>query len=183
MSKEILDPLAEENIPKFNYLSRPYIALLVGGATRRNSFTTAVAADLGRKVSRLAESAGGSILLTTSRRTEKDARDALINSISVPMELHDWTSNGDNPYLIYLAIADIIFVTGDSISMCSEACATEKPVYIYSLHCKMNSKHKRFHKQLFNLGYARPMPDNMENWHHQPLNSARKIAEAIYRNF
>jgi hypothetical protein len=39
----------------------------------------------------------------------------------------------DNPYLAYLALADVIVVTGESESMLAEAAATGKPVYIYPL--------------------------------------------------
>src|SRR5262249_31412508 len=37
------------------------------------------------------------------------------------------------PYLAYLALADVIIVTGESESMLAEAAATGKPVYIYPL--------------------------------------------------
>ncbi|RMD60849.1 MAG: hypothetical protein D6826_11390, partial [Alphaproteobacteria bacterium] len=37
----------------------------------------------------------------------------------------------ENPYLGYLALADVLVVTGESESMLSEAAATGKPVYIY----------------------------------------------------
>jgi mitochondrial fission protein ELM1 len=38
-----------------------------------------------------------------------------------------------NPYLAFLALADVIIVTGESESMLAEAAATGKPVYIYPL--------------------------------------------------
>ena len=39
-----------------------------------------------------------------------------------------WDGTGDNPYFAYLALADALLVTADSVSMVSEAAATGKPV-------------------------------------------------------
>jgi hypothetical protein len=48
--------------------------------------------------------------------------------------LYEWQPDqSENPYLAYLALADILIVTGESESMLAEAAATGKPVYIYPL--------------------------------------------------
>jgi mitochondrial fission protein ELM1 len=45
-----------------------------------------------------------------------------------------WQPTGkENPYLGYVATADVLVVTGDSESMLAEAVASGKPVYIYPL--------------------------------------------------
>jgi hypothetical protein len=45
-----------------------------------------------------------------------------------------WTPQPtENPYFGFLGLADSIIVTGDSMSMVAEACATRKPVYIFDL--------------------------------------------------
>ena len=44
-----------------------------------------------------------------------------------------WRGAGENPYFGYLALADAIVVTGDSVSMTSEACASGKPVYVAAM--------------------------------------------------
>jgi hypothetical protein len=50
----------------------------------------------------------------------------------VPGELFRWRHGAaDNPYLGFLALADSIIVTGDSVSMLIEACVTGKPVHIH----------------------------------------------------
>ncbi|MCH8836078.1 MAG: mitochondrial fission ELM1 family protein, partial [Proteobacteria bacterium] len=54
---------------RFADLPRPWIALIVGGSTRRRTFTDAMARDLGRAASAMAADAGGALLVTTSRRT------------------------------------------------------------------------------------------------------------------
>ena len=48
----------------------------------------------------------------------------------VPHRLHRWGDAGANPYAGMLAWADAVVVTGDSVSMLSEALATSVPVFI-----------------------------------------------------
>ena len=78
-----------------------------------------------------------------------------------------------------LALADAIVVSGDSVSMCSEACATPAPVYIYAPDDITTPKHRRLHQELYKLGLARPFLGRFDNWAHKPLNSSVEIASAI----
>ncbi len=119
--------------PRLKELPRPLIALIVGGAARPYCLDADAAARLGAEASALAARAGGSLLVTTSRRTPPAAVDALFAAISVPAFRHRWTGGDDNPYLAYLALADRFVVTGDSASMLSETCATGKPVFVFDL--------------------------------------------------
>jgi mitochondrial fission protein ELM1 len=119
--------------PRFAGLPRPWIALLVGGSAGPWTFGAAAGARLGRAASALA-AAGGSLLATTSARTGPAALTALRQAIDRPCHLHLWRKDApDNPYFGYLALADALIVTGDSISMLTEACATGKPVHIFDL--------------------------------------------------
>jgi hypothetical protein len=81
----------------------------------------------------MASAAGGSLLITTSARTPAATIAALAAVVAhQPNHFFQWSPNAvDNPYFGYLALADAIVVTGDSISMLTEACATRKPVYIF----------------------------------------------------
>lgn len=163
---------------RFEHLPKPWIALIVGGSTRRRRFTAVMASELGRMASAMAQETGGSLLITTSRRTGA-AADKLYAEITVPSFNFRWGDNGDNPYMGYLAEADASIVTGDSISMCSEACATDKPVYIYAPKPLITTKHARFHQSLYQEGYARPLTGIYEEWTHPPLNAANDIAAII----
>jgi hypothetical protein len=164
-------------------LPRPFIAVLVGGATHSKPFPPSRAAELGRSVARLAKNAGGSVLLATSRRTGAAAEHALLAEIPEPRATFLWGQGGDNPYSGFLALADAVVVTGDSVSMCSEACATEGPVYIFAPEGMASVKHRRLHAELIALGMARPLaPDTVfEQWRHPALNPANDVARAIDR--
>lgn len=110
----------------------PYLALLVGGSSGPYIFDARAASHLARQASALARSRGASLLVTTSARTSQEAALALAAEIDVPAQIHRWRPEGtDNPYLGYLALAQEIIVTGDSMSMLSEACFTGKPVHIF----------------------------------------------------
>ena len=163
---------------RFADLPRPWIALIVGGSTRRRTFTDAMARELGRAASAMAAEAGGALLVTTSRRTGAAAR-ALLGEIAVPQRVYRWGDEGENPYYGYLAVADAVIVTGDSVSMCSEACATTGPVYIYAPKALSTAKHARLHSELFEKGYARPLAGRLETWTHAPLNPAGDVARAV----
>ena len=163
---------------RFAGLPRPWIALIVGGSTRRRTFTDAMARELGRAASAMAADAGGALLVTTSRRTGAAAQ-ALLGEIAVPKRVYRWGDEGENPYYGYLAVADAVIVTGDSVSMCSEACATTGPVYIYAPEALITAKHARLHSELFEKGYARPLAGRLETWTHAPLNPAEDVARAV----
>ena len=113
---------------------RPWIMLLVGGATARHELTPDQADRLGTEVRAFAERLHGTVFATTSRRTGHAAAEALAASLRQRHSVYAWRPDqADNPYLGYLALADLLIVTGESESMLAEAVATEKPVYIYPL--------------------------------------------------
>ncbi len=113
---------------------RPWIMLLVGGATARHELTPDQADRLGAEVRAFAERLPGTVFATTSRRTGQAAAEALASSLGPRHSVYAWRPDrADNPYLGYLALADLLVVTGESESMLAEAVATEKPVYIYPL--------------------------------------------------
>lgn len=118
--------------PRLAHLPRPLLAVLIGGNSGPYLFDQRAAERLGRQASQMARAAGGSLLVTTSARTPRPASEALAAAIDCPVHLFRWTADASaNPYLGYLALADALIVTGDSVAMLSEACATRKPVYIF----------------------------------------------------
>ncbi|MDA1091180.1 MAG: mitochondrial fission ELM1 family protein [Proteobacteria bacterium] len=165
---------------RFDGLPKPWVALIVGGSTRRKRFTPAMARELGARASKMALLAGGSLLVSTSRRTGA-ATETLIDAITAPRRIFRWDTDAeqDNPYYGYLALADAVIVTGDSVSMCTEACAGTGPVYIYAPPALSVAKHARLHEELYQLGYARPLAGDVEPWSHPPLNPALAVAAEI----
>jgi mitochondrial fission protein ELM1 len=163
------------------HLPRPWLAVLVGGCTRRREFPPDLARQLGHQVSVLAGRAGGSALLTTSRRTGRGAERRLLSAVDEPRFVHRWEAGGDNPFLGMIGLADAVVVTGESTSMCTEATLCPGPVYIWSPPGWAADKHVRLHQELFEAGYARPLDGVAElgGWSHPPLNPAADVAAAI----
>ena len=118
--------------PRLAALPRPRIAVIAGGDSGPTIFGRKAAARLARQAGALARERGGSLLVTTSARTAPAAVEALAAGIEAPAHFYRWRrDDDDNPYYGYLALADAIIVTADSISMLTEACATGKPVYMF----------------------------------------------------
>lgn len=123
---------AERWAPRLAHLPRPYVTVLVGGSSGPYVFDEVAAARLGREASALARRLGGSVLVSTSARTNANAVDALFAAVDAPAYLHRWAPGGEqNPYLGFLGLADRLIVTGDSISMIAEAVATGRPVEMF----------------------------------------------------
>jgi mitochondrial fission protein ELM1 len=161
------------------HLPRPYLVVVVGGATKERAFGPERGRQLAAGIAALHERMGGSILLTTSRRTTADLADALTQDLAQPHYVFRWQAGAENPYLGFLALADAIVVTGDSMNMCSEACANGGPVYIFSPPGLVNAKHARLHATLFSMDYARPLGAEGPPWTHRPLNVATDVAAEI----
>lgn len=132
VSAERLAGAAQAWRPRLAHLPGPFVTVLVGGSSGPYRFDAAAATRLGREASVLARQLGGSVLVTTSARTPATATEALFHAIDAPAYLHRWAPGGtDNPYFGFVGLADRLVVTGDSISMIAEACATGKPVHLF----------------------------------------------------
>ena len=115
-------------------LAGPYTAVIVGGDSGPFTFGKKAALRLAKEVNALVNASGGSALVTTSSRTDTDAAKILQENLQIPHNFFHWAKDAqDNPYFAWLGLAQQIVVTGDSISMLSEACATAKPVYLFDL--------------------------------------------------
>jgi mitochondrial fission protein ELM1 len=170
---------------RFAALKRPFLALVVGGSTKSTDFTAAMASELGRQASVLAEQMGATILVTTSRRTGEAQTQALMQALPTPGYSYLWHPDGkpqDNPYFGFLALADAVVVTGDSVSMVSEACASAASVYVYAPKGLTTPKHDRLLNHLYGLGMAEPLGRHpFSRWDRPRLNAAQEVAALIHR--
>ncbi len=115
-------------------LPRPLTAVLVGGATRPFRFGAHEARQLAADLLALRRREGGSLYLTTSRRTGAEAEAALVAALDGQAVIHRFRQGGgDNPYLGLLAHADRFVVTGDSVSMMVEVVRLGRPLAIWPL--------------------------------------------------
>ena len=160
-------------------LLTPRIAVMIGGSTRKHTFTDAMALELITAAERAADDVGGSLMVTTSRRTGR-AVDTIEMALTGAHVLHRWDSDDDNPYVGFLALASAIIVTGESVSMCSEACATGRPVYLFAPPGLISTKHARLHSNLIAGAHARMFNGTVDlGWQPEQLDVASEIAAEI----
>jgi mitochondrial fission protein ELM1 len=160
-------------------LPHPLIAVLLGGESQAFSFPPDHAAAFGTALARLARDSGGSLLVTPSRRTAPESLRALSAAIAETSHFL-WDGTGDNPYHAFLALADAIVVTEDSVNMVTEAAGTGKPVYVQRL--KGNSRRLRhFHALMRERGATRPFAGKLESWSYPPINDTELVASAVRR--
>lgn len=160
----------------FKKYPHPRLSLLVGGATKNNPFTLDMAKQLMDYIQALKPA---SVLVTTSRRTPLEIVAYLKKQLPTETTyFYTFGCSDKNPYFGLIACADMIMVTGDSMSMCSECCSTSVPVFIFAPDAMMSAKHKRFHQSLYQNGYALPAGAPLQKVKGN-FNPADEIAERI----
>lgn len=140
-SDEALRRAAAEWKSELAHLPGPKTAVIVGGNSGSCRFTPESAADLAAQANAHAKNQEGSLLVTTSSRTPKDAADRLIAALDVPHAAYRWDATATrNPYFGFLALADDFLVTSDSASMAAEAISTGKPVRLFDVPIRLRSR-------------------------------------------
>ena len=162
-----------------DHLPHPRIAVLIGGSNKYYRLTPAVMRQLADRLKGLTTMHGAGLMVTTSRRTgvenEKALRAALADTATV-----FWDGQGDNPYFAYLGLADEIVVTCDSVSMCSEAASTGKPVHVVQLEGG-SAKFNEFHANMRHQGHTRIFDGNLPDWQPVRLDDTALVAAEVRR--
>jgi mitochondrial fission protein ELM1 len=164
--------------PLFADLPRPLAAVLIGGNNGVYTLNEERFSTLCDQLAALARRGIG-LAITPSRRTAPDAAQTLREHLK-GLPAFVWDGNGDNPYFGMLAVADVILVTVDSVSMVSEAASTGKPVHVIDLDGG-SPKFKRFHQAMREAGMTRPFTGAIEQWDYTPLDDTARAAAEIRR--
>ncbi|HEY8289547.1 MAG TPA: mitochondrial fission ELM1 family protein, partial [Acetobacteraceae bacterium] len=153
---------------RFAAFRRPLVAVLLGGSNGRYRLETSAAATLAGQLVSMAQRDQVSIVVTPSRRTDP-AVTSLLRDALTPLGGWVWDFDGENPYFGMLALADMIIVTQDSVSMISEASATGAPVMIATLPGK-SRRQKLFLETLMQEDRIRLFEGRFTLWPVNPLN-------------
>jgi len=165
--------------PRLLHLRRPLVAVLVGGSNGRFRFAESEALELAMKLAAMISHDKVGMVITPSRRTG-DAQVAILKRILEPMGAYIWDMTGENPYFGFLALADAIVVTMDSISMVSEAIATKAPVLVETLPGK-SRRIGLFARMLEQQQRVRPFVAKLETWPVEPLDDTDWAAAEMLR--
>jgi uncharacterized protein len=160
-------------------LPAPRVAALIGGVSKAFDLSSERASEMARLIRQGVEDAGGSLLMTFSRRTPDNAR-ALLTARLRDLPGVIWDGEGPNPYFAFLAAADFILVTEDSANMAAEAASTGKPVFILKMDGQ-SPKFSLFHRELEERGAARPFNGTLHRWTYSALDETDRAAREVLR--
>jgi mitochondrial fission protein ELM1 len=164
---------------------KPIVSALIGGDVDKNHmFNMDEAREFGTQINREVKRLGASLLITNSPRITVPVWRELLATATQGIDqvyVHDCRAKEGNPFAAMLGFADVIAVTGDSLSMCSEACATGKPVYIIQAPSITPEPYKKVHQALYEMGLAKPFEGRLDPYEIKapPLDEAGKVADAI----
>jgi KDO2-lipid IV(A) lauroyltransferase len=143
-------------------LSRPVkIGVLIGGDNPAFSLSVAIIHELIDALSKAAEAIDAELLVTTSRRTSPEAesilRERLAHHPRCPLLVIANEQNPPEAIGGILGLSDIVVVSGESISMISEALQSSKHVIVFELEKRTArpSRHEAFLQSLTEGGYIR----------------------------
>ena len=179
VTPEKLQAAAARLAPALAHLPRPLVAVLIGGSNRRSRLTAAVVGGICQRLAALVSRHGAGLAVTPSRRTGAE-NEAILRRHLADLPAVIWDGAGENPYFGYLGLADAIVVTGDSVSMVSEALSTGKPVHVIELGGG-SGRLRAFHRSLRDAGLTRPLTDRLEQWRYTPPDDTARIAAEVRR--
>ena len=110
---------------------RPLVGVLLGGPTKRQPFDAGQVDVLIDGLLAVRHAMLGRLAVTPSRRTPIEARQRLVERLAGDPDAYVWDFEGENPYLGILALSERLVVTSDSVSMVSEALATDAGVEVF----------------------------------------------------
>ncbi|MDR1691350.1 MAG: mitochondrial fission ELM1 family protein, partial [Rickettsiales bacterium] len=165
-------------------LKKPYVTAIIGGSTKTTQFTDDMAKEFGIKINEIAKNTGGSLLILNSRRTGDKQTKIIKQQITAPNIFYDFSRPDASPvFNAFLGYADMIAITGESISMLTEATFANKPMFVYDNEELLAPKHKRFVKILYDLGAAKSMAGDLKNFKSQKIeNPGKYVASVIKKN-
>lgn len=158
---------------------RPLVAVLLGGSNGRFRLDRDSGSRLATDLATMAQRDKVGVVVTPSRRTDPAITD-LIRTALAPHGGFVWDFTGENPYFGMLALADLIVVTQDSVSMISEAAATTAPVMFAPLPGHW-ARHGLFLKPLLDEDRIRPFEGRFSTWKVAPLNDTPAAAAEMRR--
>jgi hypothetical protein len=158
----------------------PRTLLLVGGPRRGTGFGLSELADALRILQHWQARDGGCLWIALSRRTPPAWRKRIASFLPRLGSHRLWrdSDDGPNPYPHWLACADRIVVTPDSVNMLSEACATGTPVLTHAPR-GVRGRLGELHRALRDSGRLRPLKLTWQAWTYPPLREGPALVVAL----
>lgn len=174
--------LADASAPwrsRFAALGPGFAGVIVGGDLKGRPFSDDDAERLMAGLARMRAGSNIGLAITPSRRTPDAVRARLESVYRDDPAVFLWDLQGDNPYRAILGLADRLIVTGDSVSMISEAISTPRSVDVLDLGFP---RHAGFLQTLVDSGRVRRftgVPDYPR--FAEPVNATEDAATMVRR--
>lgn len=181
----ITKPLLEEEADRWRarlaHLPEPRLAVMIGGPSRHGDLSEDSLRAMLDHALRWAEAQGGSLMISTSRRTGPALTEAARRVLAETPVPHYFyvPMPEDNPYFAFLALSEGVLMTHESVSMASEAATAGVPVYGWGEVGQLPEKFQRFYALLQAQHRWAPWPmDDAPTFRRprQPLNDAALVA-------
>ncbi len=181
LTPDLLSEAYQQHDDYFSSLPKPVIALLLGGNTRYcDGFNETHVIQLAQRIASVVKSMGGFLVITNSRRTPESALTTLLDNLAgLNYFFFDWQQKDKSFYHALLAHADLFIITGDSLSMCSEAAFTGKPLLVDLSEDATEIYHRELVGKLIDYGAAKVLSDQYESWSYLPLDPTGDVAKII----
>ena len=141
-------------------LPRPHLLMAIGGSTKYWTVPASSIQQTARQLALRASRAGGSLIAVPSPRTSPEVVLAVRSALE-PEPHCRLVESGDVRFPVLLSDADENFVTGDSVSMLSEAVLTGKPVGMIPIDLTPKGK-----RTIGRTGTDTPRRDLRRLWSH-----------------
>jgi mitochondrial fission protein ELM1 len=114
---------------------KPWFAILLGGEVKQFKPASRALRAAACKIQDAADLSGGSVVISTSRRTSPKMLSAVLSGLTRPPYLYRWSTERpeENPYATLLGNAAAVFITADSVSMMMDALAFGTPTFVLEL--------------------------------------------------
>ena len=170
---------ARERFAVFAALPQPRTAVLLGGNSAHARFDRNAFEVLAARLEVALARDGGSVLVTTSRRTDAKVVAALRHRyVETPGVVWCGERDGENPYPGLLGWADRIVCSPDSVNMISEACATRVPVHVFDPG-RVRGRPRAFLDALLARGRIRAMDGTLQSFDVEPLRETARVATLL----
>ncbi|MCH2548439.1 MAG: mitochondrial fission ELM1 family protein [Alphaproteobacteria bacterium] len=181
VTPKVLDEAKQRFLGDIASIPRPLVTVLLGGSNSTYRMNRTISNKIASDLLHLCSSKGYGLAISSSPRTPletiKIIKDRLTDKIN-EKKVFFWYGNGSNPYMSFLAHADAILITSDSVNMISEASATGKPISVLHLPNASN-KFNRFHTAMNQAGVTRPFKGDIESWSYKIPDYMKDVASEI----
>ena len=169
------------NKNEFRLPNKNLCSVIIGGNNHHYKFLNKEADKLVSHIKKIMSlNSQLKFLILFSRRTTLEIKNII--KLKLQNEAYIWDEKQKNPYTYALKYSDWFIVTSDSTSMISECAITNKPIYVFHLPFKRDSKRiKNFHMEFENLKITKTLDkaNDLIPWQYNTLNESERIASII----